>query len=192
MNKLHLSLAIIRYIISFPVSVAASIFVWLTCWFWAALSFTTKDGNLPKWCYWLQTHDNPLDSLWIGGEGQGHRERDYDSYKWLYKHSNEEISNSFWLKYFARMFWLIRNPAYGVANALGMSRYGTVDVYSKVGSCWDFTVFETPEGETGFLLNAHISWLFNRYVRVRLGWKSVGDYPSLMLATHINPFRKDK
>lgn len=183
-------LMLLRYLVCAVVSVLATLITWLGSPIWAALSFTTRDGNLPRWCYWLQTHDNPLDGLWIGEEGAGHRIRDYNDYEWLFKHTNEQIDASNWLKYRARMSWLVRNPAYGVANKLGIDGAGLIELRQWTGKNWDLRLFQTPAGRYGFSLKAEIDWAFDRYVRVRLGYKRIGNEPRMMLATHINPFRK--
>ncbi len=187
-----LSLMVVRYTLSFVVCVFATFLTWALALLGVlpALSFLTKDGNLPRWCYWLQTHDNPLDSLWIGEEGASHRRNDANDYKWLYKYTDAQIAASFRLRFFARMFWLVRNPAYGVANQLGLEKAGLVDLSSVERERWSFDLFKTASGAYGFKLYAFIPWGFGRALRLYLGWKHVGQEKRLMLATHINPFRK--
>lgn len=186
-------LMLLRYLVCAVVSVLATLITWLGSPIWAALSFTTRDGNLPRWCYWLQTHDAPLDELWVKG-------RQYingTQYVFLNKWRNEletciftEFVPSTMFKYVARTCWLFRNPAYGVANQLGIDRVGLIELRQWVGKGWDLALFQTPAGQYGFTLKAEIDWAFGRYVRVRLGYKRIGNEPRMMLATHINPFRK--
>lgn len=185
---------IFRYLVCALVSVAASIFVWFFTLIpiLPLLSFTTRDGNLPRWCCWLQTHDNPLDSLWLGVEGATHRLIDADSYKWLYKYTNEQIAQSFWLRFFARAGWLVRNPAYGVANALGVDKAGLIELRHVTGSDYEFWLWQTPSGRYVFKLFALRLWAFGLSLRLNIGYKAIGDEPRMMLATHINPFRKKK
>jgi hypothetical protein len=188
--KMGLILAALRYIPSALICVLATFITWLFSPVLAALSFTTKDGNLPRWCYWLQTHDNPLDGLWVGDEGYWHRIRDYNDYTWLFKHSNEEIAASFWLKYFARVAWLIRNPAYGVANQLGVDVKGLIELQHIERDSFEWRVWQTPNGHYVFKLYLLKPWAFGRSLRMQIGWKAVGQEPRMMLATHVNPFRK--
>jgi hypothetical protein len=192
MDFLQLIFMVLRYLVSAVITVLATLLTWLLTVFpvLPVLSFTTKNGNLPRWCYWLQTHDNPLDSLWIGEEGAAHRENDANDYRWLYKYTNEQITQSFWLRFFARAFWLIRNPAYGVANVFGMEKEGLIELRHRKGERYEFWLYKTARGFYGFRLYALMPWLFGRAMRVYLGWKPIGDEPRMMLATHINPFRK--
>jgi hypothetical protein len=192
MDFLQLIFMVLRYLVSAVITVLATLLTWLLTVFpvLPVLSFTTKNGNLPRWCYWLQTHDNPLDSLWIGEEGATHRRDDANDYRWLYKYTNQQIAQSFWLRFFARAFWLIRNPAYGVANAFGINKAGLVELRHIKGEQYEFWLYKTARGFYGFRLYALLPWLFGRAMRVYLGWKPIGDEPRMMLATHINPFRK--
>ena len=201
MVYVHLIVMVLRYLLSAVITVSATLLTWLLCWFLPIFSFVPRgfswlspwfinSGNLPSWCYWLQTHDNPLDSLWIGAEGAAHRKDDANDYRWLYKYTNQQIAQSFRLRFFARMFWLIRNPAYGVANLFGIKKAGLVELRHVKGERYEFWLYKTARGFYGFRLYASMPWLFGRAVRVYLGWKPIGDEPRMMLATHINPFRK--
>lgn len=190
----NIGLMLVMYVLFASVTVLATLLTWLFAisGILPALSFTTKDGNLPKWCYWLQTHDNPLDGLWLGDEGASHRKNDANDYKWLYRYTNEQIAQSFWLKFFARMLWLVRNPAYGVANLFGLNKAGLVELFNVERERWSFVLFKTAGGTYGFKFYGMFPWAFNRSLRMYLGWKHVGQEKRLMLATHVNPFRKSK
>lgn len=177
-------LMVLRYLACAVVSVASSIFVWATCWFWAALSFTTRDGNLPRWCCWLQTHDAPLDELWI----KGRQYINVGNYAWLNTWRNQLMRGSFepfvpttMFKYCARVCWLIRNPAYGVANAMGVDKAVLIELRHTKNGNREFWLYQTPDGRYFFTL----VWRG----RCKYGYKSVGDWPRLMVATS-NPFKK--
>lgn len=193
--KSGLMLMVLRYLASAVLSVTASIFVWATCWFWAALSFTTSDGNLPRWCCWLQTHDAPLDELWI----KGRQYINVGNYAWLNNWRNQLMCGIFepfvpttMFKYCARVCWLIRNPAYGVGDQLGVDRAGLTRLYHVDGNYKDkieLTLWQTPSGWYLFRVYGMKPLIFGRSLRLHLGWKD-GSPTRLMLATHINPFRK--
>lgn len=82
----------------YPFYAAASIFITLFscvfCNWWLPL-FANAQGNLPKYLYWFQTFDNTLDAAIQGGLVPA---------AW---------ANSKWKRYWARVYWLYRNPAYG-------------------------------------------------------------------------------
>ena len=202
MNKLYLFLTILRYACYAPISIAATFVVWLTSWLLPVFSFCTKDEELPKWLRWAQTHDNSLSSLWRGSEGAKHRAN--NAYPWLYKYTNEQIEQSLILKYLARMFWLIRNPAYGVAhNILGFVNRNAPLIYrssSVMGeaapSWWWLEIYDAGHGgwnRYSFVIRSNWQYSKSRYFRIYLGFKGVSSIavsPNFMLTTHLNPLRK--
>lgn len=219
-NKLYLCVAYIRYFLYALICLSGNIFVWVFSSILPilpAFSFFTKDNQLPKFLKWCQTHDNPIDGLWLGDEGAGHRAGDYDHYPWLFKHTNEEISKSFYLKYRARAAWLFRNPAYGLAHSLGFkdrnakviyktqwgiqqvnnANWGFYRIYDSGKGLWNRYAFTyraayifKPVNLFGIVIN---KFFVGRYFRQYIGFKSVGSFensPNLIVVTHLNPFRK--
>jgi len=65
---------------------------------------------------WMQTHDAPLDEWRYEAYSEGSRWREN--------------------KYMARVFWLCRNPAYGLAEMLGFDQYGIQEVRREVTAEW--------------------------------------------------------
>lgn len=195
MNIGYLVLSILRWLLYAPVGVCANIVVWLTCWLLPVFSFFTDDGQLPRCLRWAQTHDNSLDSLWAGSEGAKHRAN--NSYPWLYQYSNEQIAQSYILRYLARMFWLIRNPAYGFAHdVLGFSDRNAERIYGREYYGGTKYVYDSGRGwwnRYAWTYRRDIPLFGKRYLRIYIGFKAVSTYetsPNLILATHINPFRK--
>ena len=119
MNIGYLVLSILRWLLYAPVGVCANIVVWLTCWLLPVFSFFTDDGQLPRYLRWAQTHDNSLDSLWAGSEGAKHRAN--NSYPWLYQYSNEQIAQSYILRYLARAI----TPSYHQNSELNKDAHDT-------------------------------------------------------------------
>ena len=189
-----LTCAVLRWWPCAVVSVCMSLVAWVLSPALAALSFSTDDGNLPRWCYWFQTHDNHLDALWKGTEGAIHRTYDANDFKWLFKYTNDEIEASTWLKFCARAAWIRRNPAYGFANLFGFDKTGVVTVYElnrgniNSGFWHYFLIVRNDAGRYAWQWRGFYPWAFGRALRVQLGWKIQLDG---MLATHVNPFRKD-
>ena len=191
-----LTCAVLRWWPSALVSVAATVVTWLCSPVLAWLSFSTEDGNLPNWCYWLQTHDNHLDSMWKGAEGAIHRQYDSGGFfnSRLYACTNEEIAASKYLLWFGRVLWLWRNPAYGVANQLRFDTTDMVTVYEVnrgvLGGTWwhVFKLVRNRRGRYGFWWFGFYPWAIGRALRVQVGWKLQRE--DGMLGTHVNPFRK--
>lgn len=181
-----------RYLVCAAVSVLATLLTWVLSPVLAALSFTTRDGNLPRWCYWLQTHDNPLDSLWIGEEGATHRLIDAKDYAWLYKYTNEQIAASWWLKYRARMMWLIRNPAYGVANQLGMDKEGLIELQHVEREGFEWQLWQALSGRYVFRLRCGVDLKIGRMLVFDLGYKPIGHEPRMVVTTFMPKLRKTK
>jgi len=70
---------------------------------WWAPLFANDEGNLPWALRWFQTFDATLDAGWLDG---------YLDSSW---------GATRWRRYWARVWWLNRNPAYGFDYALGVA-----------------------------------------------------------------------
>jgi hypothetical protein len=199
-NLFALVLMPFRYAAFAVVSIAANVLVWLLSPVLALMVVVEPwDGAprefLPRWCRWLQTHDNPLDAWWRDGYYK-------DAFDWSAKLTDADFEQSAWLRYVARMCWLQRNPAYGLATyALGyrktkeykkaQTKRGEWDTASTnmelvVCKCDDSPLWQ----RWAFLFHAQLYYTRTRYVRIQMGWKLQRDEPKVMLATHFNPFRK--
>lgn len=190
-----------RYIFFAILSILGTFLTWILSFIWILplMTLFTKDGNLPKCLRWFQTHDNPSDALWYGNEGASHRINDYEDYKWLFKHTNEEISKSIWLKLRARRAWFIRNPFYGGAYAFGMNGDNVQIIFEEIKGIPDsqtdwsrFRIYKNSKGQyffNYFAYQYHGTSL--AYTRYNIGYKHVGDssVPNYMITTHWNPFR---
>src|SRR5699024_5871215 len=71
---------------------------------------------LVPWLMWAQTHDAPLDEWRYESYSDGSR----------FKHN----------KYLARVFWLWRNPAYGLSEALGFDQAGIEPISERDYGTW--------------------------------------------------------
>ena len=178
--------SVLRWVVMLPLKLAAMIVAVLLAPLAAGVSMFRADASLPAWLGWMLTRDNPLDALW-------QQRQHIDGYSWLRDLPASAFERSGWLRWLARMLWLIRNPAAGLSDMLGYESAGQpVRVWAQRG-VWD-------SGETMWLIR---SWpgafqvqaqLFYRrggrhFLRVNIGWKSVSNRSRLIYTNHINPIR---
>ena len=203
-KMLGLALMVLRYAVFAVISIAANLLVWVLSPVLALLVVVepwqgAQREWLPRWCRWLQTHDAPLDEWWRGGYYK-------NAFAWSAKLTDADFVRSAWLRYVARMCWLQRNPAYGLATyglgylcavgklkGLFFYRYSD-STWDSATSNYDFGVFCNPDlplwGRYAFIWRGQFYYTRTRYLRVQIGWKVQREEPKVMLATHINPFRK--
>jgi hypothetical protein len=136
------------------------------------LSLFTGRG-WPKWGGWFWTYDNPP-------QGDG---------GFQVKRAPYINASSPWQLYVNRVFWLWRNPLYGLQKAFSVRhgsdvivkliRFGgsgvdTSDKYRRAG--WYYAeCLDDFEYLIAFELYAVIPWSSTRCLRLRLGWKIVTD-----------------
>ena len=126
--------------------------------------FADKDGWLPKWLWWFQTPDNPIDG------DAGHRER------WP--------SNTAFGTYTRRVAWLLRNVCYGFDSTVTGVKQMPGDVLIEKGntqasdtngisgSCWRELRRDGKLIAFHWYYILHYEWLGHTpCVRISLGWK---------------------
>jgi len=148
--------------------------------------FASEDGWLPRWLWWFQTPDNPLD-----GDGG-----------WQQKHRPYLIEDSKAKRWWNRTRWIYRNSMYGFAiDVLGAKTKGT-DVLVVKGNPQVSNRPLTNGLVTRVLYrdNKPIYWQFyyvrawsaTRCIRINLGWKlwgfKAGEDNNLQLTHSPNPF----
>ena len=118
---------------------------------------TLERDNLIPFFYLWQTHDHPVDHAWYGMYDilQGKTQQDYD--------------NSWLLRYWARVWWLSRNTAYG----------------------WHLKLFGVAQNE-GFQIKGKTRVLFGYYNDYNFGWKSHDGEERKMYANRIIGLRRVK
>lgn len=178
--------SIFKWVLLFPIEFIGKV---LTVIFAPITSYLSMGGDaLPKYLRWMQTHDNSIDALW-------QQPRHMLGYSTLKGIQPEWFAQSSLLRWYARTLWLIRNPAYGLAYIFGYESNGNPNgtVVTEHG-IWDSgsTNWKISKWDGAWQIKAQIFYPFfkNRFLRVYIGWKSVSGLSRLMLATHINPFRK--
>lgn len=212
MNRFALTLAVLRYVPYSVASIGAVLLTWLLAPLLALTAFATennvtKEGNLPTWLRWFQTHDFPLDEIWRPSRLDEPWRTDglfLKNFSDFAAKTPDDFHASRWLRYLARVFWLWRNPGYGFrAEVLGYPVGDMAIVHASThGAAWDsganswaITVAERPAAGVFTRSAFHVrGQLFYgrgsaRYVRINIGWKLVMPQFA-MVATHINPFRK--
>ncbi len=171
-------LGILLWLLCVPVSM----FVLLVAYVFAPIIvlFCDSDGWLPKWLWWFQTPDNPMD-----GDGGWLREH----WQWRFK-LPEPLAI-----YVGRVGWCWRNPAYGFdTNVLGAKNpkepfnwYGNPDI-TNTAPVVDGWLIVT----SGIYWNVYvIAPFFGRTLRLYLGWKlrrGEGRSP-YQLVCYFNPFK---
>lgn len=181
-------IALLRFSITGPLSFAFVVLTWFLSPLLALISMPF--ANLPFILYYLQTHDAPLDALWQQGF--------YTGYTTLASKTVADFQASFWLRCYARMLWLIRNPADALSFfILGFNTYGTVTTTNKSSGVWDsgsnnwaWTVMKGPSGRAVWSFNFEWFYTSTRFVRARLGWKLDSGTQTAMVVLSINPVRK--
>lgn len=199
MKAIALSLLVVttlmRYVLFGILSVLAVLIGWCTCWLWPLFvkeDPQTKQGDLPRWCRWFQSHDAPLDELWRNGLYL----KNYGSFK---TKTVEQFRASKWLRWQARALWLVRNPAYGFrSQVLGFRQGDDLVRWEWKRGDWDeygssIELYSARRGWnplTAMAWSLRAKWFFtpDRFLRVNLGWKLVMPGRA-MIATHFNPFR---
>lgn len=141
--------------------------------------FTSADGWLPRWLWYFQTPDNPLD----GDSG------------FQTEHAPFLGSQVGWRRYINRIAWLLRNPAYGADFSLfGFCPSGdrwsvTCRGDSLVDDTHDGWYFKTCQGAWQFYLAHH--WTATCYLRVNIGWK-LWSLPSVcQIVFAVNPWKQN-
>ena len=170
---------IARYI---PLQIIATLTVLLT-WLLAPLLALcyTRDTNWREWLIkplrWFQTFDNPVDEWRLGGY--------YKKCKWVNWDFNRSTH-----RYLARVFWLYRNPAYGFAQALGITPKGNMRTIWDKGT-WDSakTNYHLTIWDNCFHYQAQLYWYKNHFLRINIGYKPHTGFAKYMIAGHFNPFR---
>jgi len=145
--------------------------------------FASELGWLPRWLWWFQTPDNPLD----GDDG------------WA-EHRPYRDEDAYWKQYVNRVFWLYRNSMYGLSeDVLGF----TVEPGFTYTCEGDEMVSNHPlvnglvrrsltSGGTTYWQWYYVkAWSATRCLRINLGWKlwsgkQVGDKVSIVFS--VNPF----
>lgn len=133
---------------------------------------------------WAQTHDAPLDEYYYEGYYKG---------KWT-----ERLKSNKW---FMRMCWLWRNPAYGVAHKLGYDQRGMVltknrDEMSLRDSGTKNISYYTAineKGKKGVMYFAQFPYPFikGKCLELYLGYKLTRKDPDkrCMIAVRVKPFK---
>lgn len=190
---------LIRWFLLAPLDLICSVLAVILSPILALISlFIEKDKYvqaLPGFLKLFHTHDAPLDELWIN-----YPDVNYLQHYRLFKDKNkQDLLNSRFLRYMARMFWIQRNAGYGFSDKFGFDmRNSTIYYLDKEGE-WDsgstnWQLTKAINNKTGKRAwSIRVQWFFykNHYLRLNLGWK-LTMYPTAMITSHINPFRKWK
>lgn len=152
-------MAFIKWILLIPLSFA----MMLVGWSLAPILplFADETGYLPRWLWWFQTPDNPIDG------DRGHLKR------WEGKPV-----------YIRRVAWLLRNCCYGFDESVcGVHTYPTdtlveigevnaSDVRGISGACWR-TMYRGSKmiAWHWYFVQHYTFWKFKACVRIGLGWK---------------------
>ena len=107
-----------------------------------------------------------------------------------------------WLRWACSVLWVWRNPAYGLAHALGFDQRGLeylrdddpVDIaWTMAQPCNLWRVAKNASGQYGFLYRARVFYARSLYMEVVMGWKIPWDNDPenrAMLAVRVSPFKR--
>jgi len=123
---------------------------------------------------WFQTHDNACDEYFWGVYG------DSD------KVTVAEYDDSILLRYWYRIAWLTRNPAYGFGHTvLGFARDdSTIQTDSTWGN-FKIRVWTNANGKQAFNVKGHFFISEEYYFDINIGWKPHKSFTRLMQADRL-------
>lgn len=141
---------------------------------------------LPRPLRWMQTHDNPLDALW---QQPAHMR----GYATLTGVQPLWCAAAPLLRWYCRMLWLVRNPAYGLMDALGRpAAEQPAHIVTERGQwdsgCTNWHIQTWPGG--AWQVKAQLFYAPSRYIRIYIGYKQPPSTARMMYCCHFNPVRR--
>ena len=180
-------IAVLKWLALLPVVLLGKLLT-IICAPVAAL-LSMRGDALPQPLRWMQTHDNPLDTLW---QQPSHMQ----GYATLTGIQPLWCAVAPLLRWYARTLWLIRNPAYGLMDALGHDAAGQrARIIAQRGQ-WDsgrsnWLIQKWPGKHGGaWQIKAQLFYTPSRYIRIYCGYKQPPGAARMMYCCHLNPFRK--
>ena len=177
-------IAILKWLALLPVVLLGKLATILCAPVAAYLSM--RGDALPQPLRWMQTHDNPLDALWQ----QPAHMRGYET---LIGVQPMWCAAAPLLRWYCRMLWLVRNPAYGLMDALGLpATEQPAHIVAQRGQ-WDsgstnWRIQTWPGG--AWQVKAQLFYARGRYIRIYCGYKQPPGATRMMYCCHVNPVRK--
>lgn len=191
-----MTLAILKYIPKAILAVLGEVAVWLFGWFFAMFYFREEEkvvtgypsqfpGKLREHIRfpfrWASTFDDCADAHWYSG-----RMVQFSIFGWMpFKNlTQERYEASSWYRYCARVLWLYRNPAYGLALVLGFVQTGlNITTEQDESHLWDkgypnttYRTFTNVFGQKGFLWEKQIhlgkQWFLELVLGYKVPWKN--------------------
>lgn len=160
------------------------------------IALCIKSNGDVWWIFkWAVTHDAPLDAWWTDG---------YQMDNWVKKrYTQEDYDNKSWIRWYSRMKWIVRNPAYGWSKWIGYDQRGMDMVKHKDGShLWDkgypntsYYTAVNARGQKAFLFQKQIYLFGTQFcIEIYLGWKLFWNEPdqTCMAVARIAPKRYEK
>jgi len=143
-----------------------------------------------KWLNWFSTHDNATDEYFWGWY-----EGDWLDTKLFGKPAGHwtiaEYDDSWLMRYWARVRWMWRNPAYKFCHdVLGFQREDGCLERVSTWRGFEIKTWTNPNGAKAFLVVGGLG--FKPFDNMRFGWKANKTFSKLMLADRIISFREKK
>ncbi len=148
-----------------------------------AIVLMDRDYLLPIF-NWFTTHDNAADEWWYGMYNT-------DFYlKGVREWTQADYDTSWWIRYFCRLAWLYRNPAYGFAHRfLRFKRLpGYMETRQTYQRRWcDITYIAWRNPGAGKAINIKGDIYLSRGWRINfnLGYKAHKGFLNLMIADRV-------
>lgn len=185
----------LRWLITYPISILATLIAWLLSPILAMCvrqeirhDIVKRFGKtyhsfdryyLWKCLNWFQTHDNACDEYFWGMYG------DSD------KVTIEQYDNSILLRYWYRLAWLCRNPAYGFSHTvLGFARNANAVFKTKTWKDFEIRTWTNLDGKKAFSVKGKLFITKQHYLDINIGWKSHKRFTRLMFADRLLSFPK--
>ena len=184
---------IIKYALKALLAILGELTVWVFGWFIALFYFKAEETEVTgypsqfpgklrehlRW-RWATTFDDCADAHWYTG-----RMKEFSIFGWQpFKNvTQEQYEASSWYRYVARVLWLYRNPAYGLALKLGFDQTGLeITKHQDESHLWDkgypnttYRTFTNFKDEKGFLWERQIhlgkQWFLEFVLGYKIPWK---------------------
>lgn len=160
----------LRYIPSALILLVAKVLIFATAWLIAIIPAIAKMSRLPGWLQYISTHDDDL----------------YGSIT-----TGEPIPATVFGRWKRIAWWLMRNPAYGIAAyVLGVPEDRVDSVtHSGYKAAGIHDTLHLKDGSTRWGYRRDLSYSKSRYIKMWFGWHWRPQKGAYMLKIEFNPFK---
>lgn len=133
-----------------------------------AVAFATSDGALPRWAWWLETHDNPG---WQGPLSEGYPATRWGLVRWLWRNKAYALRD----RYRASIVWTHKTMFTQQRGSIVPAEIGPSWWLGRIGRYWEL---ELSLGLYAFRIYLRAGWKLKPYF---LGHRPTGPTATGML-----------